>query len=140
MSAGRLTVAHLGGDAFAIDVAGHRVVVDQPASEGGADRGPTRTELFVGSLAACAAFFAGRFLRRHTPEGTALRVGCEFEMSDGRPSRVRRIDLTVIVGAPLSDDLRAGVLRAVERCTVQRSLRQAPEVGVSLETPVPIPA
>ena len=125
-------VTHLGGDAFAIDVGEHRVVVDQPVAAGGEDRGPTPTDLFVGSLASCAAFFARRFLRRHVPADTALEVDCVFEMSDERPARVREVVLTVQVGTTLPEDVRAGVLRAVEQCTVQNSLRTAPALAVRI--------
>src|SRR6266540_5083244 len=60
-----LTVTHLYGDAFEIEVRGHHLTVDQPVDAGGADLGPTPTELFAASLAACVGFYAVRFLRRH---------------------------------------------------------------------------
>ena len=132
MSAGHVAVTHLGGDAFAIDLGPHRVVVDQPASAGGEDRGPTPTDLFVGSLAACAGFFAWRFLRRHVPVGTSLAIGCVFDMSEDRPSRVAAVRLVIDVGAPLTDELHAGLVRAAERCTVRNTLENAPPVGVTV--------
>ena len=137
MSSGRVHVTHLGGDAFAIDLGRHRVVVDQPVGAGGDDTGPTPTDLFVGSVASCAAFFAGRFLRRHVAAGTSFDVDCVFETSEERPARVREIRLVVDVDAPLGDEVRAGLLRAVEHCTVHNSLRTAPEIAVSVREPEP---
>src|SRR6266498_6065514 len=61
----RLAVTHLSTDAYEIDIRGHRLTVDQPVEAGGANLGPTPTELFAASLAACVGFYAGRFLRRH---------------------------------------------------------------------------
>ncbi len=139
MSAGHVVVTHLDGDAFAIDLGHHRVVVDQPQAAGGEDRGPTPTDLFVGSLAACAGFFAGRFLRRHVPPGTPLSVSCDFEMSHDRPSRVERISLAIDVGASLTEDVRAGLLRAVDQCTVHNSIREQPRLSVAVRETAPTP-
>src|SRR6266536_1512116 len=61
----RLAVTHLHTDAYEIDIRGHRLTVDQPVEAGGENLGPTPTELFAASLAACVGFYAGRFLRRH---------------------------------------------------------------------------
>ena len=63
--AGQVAVTHVDGDAYAIVTRGHTVLVDQPAEAGGAGTAATPTELFVGSLASCVAFYAGRFLQRH---------------------------------------------------------------------------
>ena len=51
-----LSVTHQTGDRFQLQVRGHRLTCDQPSADGGDDQGPTPTELFVGSLAACVAF------------------------------------------------------------------------------------
>lgn len=54
-----LSVAHQAGDRFELQVRGHRLLCDQPPGRGGTDQGPTPTELFVASLAACVAFTPG---------------------------------------------------------------------------------
>ena len=46
-------------------VRGHRIMADRPSEAGGEDSAATPTELFVASLATCAAFYAGRYLTRH---------------------------------------------------------------------------
>jgi uncharacterized OsmC-like protein len=51
-----LSVTHQTADRFELQVRGHRLLCDQPLADGGDDQGPTPTELFVGSLAACVAF------------------------------------------------------------------------------------
>ena len=51
----RVTTDAIGGDAYTISVRGHVLRVDQPTDAGGGDTGPTPTELFVASLAACVA-------------------------------------------------------------------------------------
>jgi putative redox protein len=131
----RLAVTHLHTDAYEIDIRGHRLTVDQPVEAGGANLGPTPTELFAASLAACVGFYAGRFLRRHGLAAEGLRVHCEATMSRGRPARVEAITLRLDGLPVLADRQQAALLAVVEHCTVHNSIRQAPEVQLELAAP-----
>lgn len=130
-----ITVTHEHGDRMTIRVRGHDLVTDQPISGGGEDAGPTPTELFVASLAACVGFYAERFLRRHAPDA-GLSVTCDFAMSTDRPSRVASVDLRIDVPGPLREDLREALLRAVDHCTVHNSLRTPPAVRMEIRDSV----
>src|ERR671910_669426 len=88
-----ITVHHRGGDQFTIDVRKHSLTVDHPLDAGGEDLGPTPTELLVGSLAACMAFYARRFMKRHGLSED-LSVTADWELGN-RPTRVGRIDIWV---------------------------------------------
>ncbi|MFB4307423.1 OsmC family protein [Actinomadura sp. GTD37] len=131
-----MLVVHREDDAFAVLVRDHVIHVDQPYSAGGADTGPTPVELFVASLAACAAHYARRYLTRHGLPATGLEVTAGFAMGPSVPARVSRVDLRLRPPARLSDAQVAGMMAAVERCTVHNSLLDPPRVGVSLESPV----
>jgi len=121
-----ITVRHEAQDRFRIAIRGHELLVDQPAP-GGGDAGPTPTELFVASLAACAGFYARRFLARHgLPEGQ-LELSCEFEWAPDH-SRVTSIALRVALPRGVPDGLEAPLLRVIEGCTVHQSIRQMPIV------------
>ena len=121
-----ITVRHEAQDRFRIAIRGHELLVDQPAP-GGGDEGPTPTELFVASLAACAGFYARRFLARHgLPEGE-LAISCEFEWAPDH-SRVASIALRVELPSGVPDGLEAPLLRVIEGCTVHKSIRQMPIV------------
>ena len=128
----RLTVTSQFKDAYEIEIRGHHLMVDQPVPEGGADLGPTPTELFAASLAACVGFYAGRFLRRHGLATEGLRVSCSATMSSGRPTRVEAITLSLDGLPVLEDRQRAALLAVVDHCTVHNSIRQPPEVRVEL--------
>jgi len=52
-----IAARHEGGQRFALHIRGHELVVDQPPSAGGADAGPSSTELFVASLVGCIAHY-----------------------------------------------------------------------------------
>lgn len=133
-----VNVRHEAGDRYRIAVREHRLVVDQPLEAGGGDAGPTPTELFVASLAACVAFYAGRFLRRHGVAEGELAVACEFSMSTDPPSRVESIVMRLEVPTHLNEEERAGVLRATERCAVRNSIRWAPKIAILLAVPEPV--
>ena len=130
-----ISVRHEGRDRFRIQMRQHELVVDQPAPVSG-DDGPTPTELFVASLAACAAFFGRRFLaRRGVPDG-GLAVSCDWVWAPDR-TRVDRIDIRLEVPEPLTPELEAGLLRAAERCTVETTIRAQPHITRQVVVPTP---
>jgi putative redox protein len=133
-----LSVTHQNGDRFQLRVRGHRLACDQPLADGGTDQGPTPTELFVGSLAAC---YARRFLARHHLEAAGLRVEADFTMSPNRPAWVATVTLRLLLPQPLAENRRRALLAVVDHCTVHNSLRTPPEVRVTLAEPArPSPA
>lgn len=127
-------VRYEAGDRYGIEIGRHALVIDQPVEDGGADDGPTPTELFVASLASCAAFYAGRFLRRHDVAPEGMTVSASFEMAD-RPARVGSIKLTLCVPHALGNDLAARLQAVVEHCTVRNSLLAPPELSLHIDAP-----
>ena len=130
---GRVTVRHVGGDAYAVTARGHSMLVDQPAADGGHDAAATPTELLVASLASCVAFYTGRYLLRHGLDRAGLTVAADFAMAADRPARVGavRLQITVPGGVP---PLRTHALLAVaSHCTVHNTLHYPPEVSIELD-------
>ncbi len=121
-------VHHIQGDRSEIRIGHHVLVTDQPLDSGGGDTGPTPTEMFIASLAACAEFYVQRFLRRHLDSLDGLAVRASAQMSDDRPARVTRVDIAVQLPHGTPAELKNGVLRAADRCLVRESLRHPPEV------------
>lgn len=129
----RMMVRHIEGDRFTVGIRGHEVVVDQPVTDGGTDAGPTPTELFVGGLASCVAFYAGRFLARHGVERDGLSVDCDWEMAQDRPNRVGRIDIRLGLPASFPKKHHDRLMAVVEHCTVHNSMVQMPEIHITAE-------
>jgi putative redox protein len=127
-----MDVRFVAGEAYEVTVRGHRVLVDQPADHGGTDGGPTPTELFVASLAACVAFYAGRYLTRHGYSREGLAVSAGYEMASDRPARVGNIRVTVRVPADLPSQRWAALRAVVSHCTVHNSLASPPSVTIDL--------
>lgn len=127
----RITVTHLGGDAFDVHTRGHTFCTDQP-SPGRVEIGPTPTEVFVAGLAACAGYYAEHFLRRHNLPHQGLRVECDWALRAAAPSRITRVRMRVVPPEPLPQPWRDGLIAAVRECTVHNSLRQPPDIAVEV--------
>ena len=128
---GQLSVRHLDGDQFAIDIRGHTLLVDQPVQDGGIDQAPTPTELFIAGLASCVAFYARRFLARHELSTEGLAVDVQYEIG-GRPTRVTSITVDITPPAALPAERREAFLAVASHCTAHNSLMQPPAVHIAL--------
>jgi len=131
--AAQVDIGYLNGEAYEIRVRGHRVRVDQPADLGGDDSAPTPTELFVASLAACVAFYAGRYLTRHGLRRDGMAVHTDFDMATDRPVRVAAIRITVRAPDGFPAERRAALAAVASHCTVHNSLTTQPEISVTVE-------
>lgn len=134
----QITVRYEGNDRLRVGIRGHELMSDQPLGDGGEDLGPSPTELFVAGLAACVAFYAERYLRRHALPVEGLAVDCTFAFAKDRPARVATVELGLVLPMGFPEERRAGLLAVVEHCTVHNSIRQAPEVSITLHVGQPI--
>ncbi|MFF4582655.1 OsmC family protein [Streptomyces sp. NPDC001389] len=128
----RLEVTHVDGDAYVVDVGGHRLRVDQPTDAGGTDTAPTPTEMFAASLATCVAFYAGRYLLRHDLPRAGLVVRAEFTMATDRPARVAAVRIVIVPPPQLPEGRRAGLLAVASHCTVHNTLQRPPDIDIGL--------
>lgn len=129
-----LTVRHLGGDEFAIDVRGHTVLVDQPVEDGGNDAAPTPTELFLAGLASCVAFYARRYLARREIATEGFAVSMKYEMGS-RPARVATARVVLTPPPSLPTERLAAFLAVASHCTVHNTLAHPPLIEVVLDHP-----
>jgi uncharacterized OsmC-like protein len=127
-------VAPLVNKSYRVQIGSHSLTIDQPASAGGDDRGPTPVELFVASLAACVAHYAGSYLARHGLSADGLAVDADFAMADDSPARVASVTLMVTPPAGLPENRRAGLLAVASHCTLHNTLRDAPSVDIGLSS------
>ncbi|MCA2219000.1 OsmC family protein [Jidongwangia harbinensis] len=125
-----LDVTPCGGEQYEIEVRGHRIRVDQPATDGGADLAPTPTELFVASLAACVAYYAGRYLTRHGFDRAGMQVRAGFAMASDRPARVASIRIVVHPPAGFPAERIPALAAVASHCTVHNSLTDPPRIDL----------
>ncbi|MGW6268406.1 MULTISPECIES: OsmC family protein [unclassified Streptomyces] len=129
---GRIDVTHVSGPSYAVFVRDHELTVDQPVEAGGDNDGPTPVELFVASLAACVAYYAGQFLQRHHLPYENLRVRTEFDMAGDRPPRVAAVRMRIQTPGPLTAARQEALRAVVDHCTVHNSLRRLPRISVDI--------
>lgn len=108
------------------------MICDQPADNGGADRGMTPPELLLASLGTCSAHYAAEYLKaRNLPsEGLEVKVSATKIKP---PARLDGFRIEVIVPG-LDPVHEAGVKRAVDACLIHNTLARTP----SIETVVQI--
>lgn len=132
-----ITVSHVAGDRFAIELGEHTLMVDQPLQDGGEGTAPSPTELFVASLASCVAHYARRYLARHQLPTEGLTVRADYQIGTG-PARVSAVQVAVTVSPEVPPARREALLAVASHCTVHNSLTHPPAVQVTLE-PAPVP-
>ncbi len=129
-----IRIEHVSEDAFDVHIRDHVVRVDQKVADGGADSGPTPTELFVAGLAACVGYSARRFLARHELPAAGLSVTAR-STGAAKPARVGRIQVEIALPRDFPPERGAALLAVASHCSVHSSLKQPPEVEVALGEP-----
>jgi uncharacterized OsmC-like protein len=131
------------GETFAIesDIRGHKVVIDQPASAGGADSGCTPLELLFASLAGCIGNI-GRIVamqKRIELRGMDIRVEGTLDVDGllGKPIDGRigfdGVTISVNVDADMTDEEKDAFIHEVDRrCPVSENLLNATPVNIKL--------
>jgi len=116
---------------------GHRVICDQPSSNGGADAGMTPPEFLLVSLGTCAGFYAAQYLKTRSLPADGLRIKVAAEKAT-QPARLGNFRIEVT--APnLDPQHQAGILRAVKACLIHNTLLNAPAIDIVLNAPVEAP-
>lgn len=132
-STNHVSVKHMTGDRFAIDIRDHQLYTDQPVADGGYDTAPAPTELFAASIASCVAFFAHRYLVRHHIDEDGLDVTLDYELG-GRPARITHIDIVITPPRALPEERRDAFIAVASHCTLHNTLDAPPTTRIQLNT------
>jgi uncharacterized OsmC-like protein len=132
-----VTTFYLGDSRFEVAARGHRVICDQPLSNGGADTGMSPPEFLLASLGTCAAYYAVQYLKTRglAADNLTVRVSAE---KGRQPARLASFRIEVCV-PQLSEQHEAGLLRAVKACLIHITLKTQPEIEVALNTVGQVP-
>jgi len=127
-------IFHKGGVKFEAAARGHRVVCDQPPTNGGLDGGMTPPEFLLVSLGACAGFYAAQYLQARSLPADGLHIKVSAEKAR-QPARLGRFQIEV-TAPELDEQHQAGILRAVKACLIHNTLLNAPAIDIVLAAPV----
>jgi putative redox protein len=127
-----MQVEYAGKRSFKVKVRQHEFVTDLPEKAGGGDTAPTATEIFIGSLAACAGLYAARYLETAKLDPAGLTVGVDWDFHETKKT-VGHIYLTV--KAPNADlgARKKALLAAAGQCVIHNTMKEYPDMKISVE-------
>jgi len=126
-----------GGVCSEVKMRSHTIVLDSSRDEGGDDRGPTPTEMFLASLGSCIMINISRI-------GQKMKLGLKdvhmeitgIKEHNEHPSSFVTLNVDISVKADTQDPekLERLVRLAEENCTVSNTLRNAVKPCVRLQS------
>lgn len=118
----------------------HELLADEPASVGGADKGPSPYELLLASLGACTTMTLRMYADRKgwplptvTVELNHYRVhakDCEDCESD--EGMISRIDRRLTIEGDFTDEQRRRLVEIAEKCPVHKTLTGEVKIDTEL--------
>ncbi len=126
-----MVVTHDGGNQFAIQIRGHRLVVDQPAGIG-ADAGPMPIELLGAALGSCVALYVQQFCEARDLSTEGLEVSVQQQGAKS-PARVASFEVSVKLAAEMPPHYVELLERVARSCPAHHTLAHGAEVSVSVE-------
>ncbi len=125
-------IDHIEGSKFQAVARGHRVISDQPPALGGSDQGMTPPELLLASLGTCAGYYAAQYLQTRALPTKGLKVLVSAEKGSA-PARLASFRVEVEAPNVIDERHRDGLLRAVQKCLIHNTLRQASDINVLVQ-------
>jgi putative redox protein len=104
-----------------LEIREHRLIVDEPQEKGGTDQGPTPSELLAASLATCTAITMEMYANRKEWGLGTVEIAVDYK--EGTTDDPPTFDLTITLGAQLSDENRDRLLTIAGKCPVHRALK-----------------
>jgi len=123
----RIDTSFPGGVRVEAMVRGHVLATDQPTGYGGDDSAPSPFELYLGSIATCAAFYAAQFCRKRNLPTEGLAVSMEAS-KDPDTHQLAMIQIDVTVPDDFPEKYRTAIVRSIDQCAVKRSLEAPPRI------------
>ena len=115
-----------------VEIREHRLIADEPEAKGGTDQGPAPSELLAASLGTCTAITMEMYAGRKEWGLGTVEVAVDYTeaTADDPPT----FDVTITLGAELSEENRDRLLTIAGKCPVHKALKsQEVVINDSLE-------
>lgn len=119
-----IAVSFLGGVAIEANVEGQRVRTDHPPPLGGGTAA-SPFDLFLASIATCMSFYALRFCQERGIPTEGLGLSFDVQQDEAK-KRVLAFRATLTLPAGFPEKYRDAIRRAVDQCTVKRTVLEPP--------------
>ena len=119
------------GDGLKVDAlcGSHTIRTDQPVKSGGEASAPDPFTCFLGSLGTCAGYFIARFCqsRNISTEDIQIQISNDFNET---LHIAENIAIAIALPASFPEKYRSALLRAVDQCTVKKTILHRPNIEV----------
>ncbi len=125
MSTTRTVTAVNGATPYVVtleDRLGHHWLADEPLEAGGANKGPSPTELLLSSLGACTAMTVRMYAERKGWPLTGVEVQLEFNPEDTPAGEGNDIRRTITLQGQLNHEQRERLLDVANKCPLHKVL------------------
>jgi putative redox protein len=106
---------------------GHELLIDEPESAGGSDRGPSPTRLLAAALASCTAITMEMYAQRKEWDLSDVEVIVDMEYERAVPSS---FEVTLRLPRALSEEQRERLKTMAARCPVHKALSHDRDVTI----------
>ena len=122
-----MTVTFPGGKQVTAHYDGFDIATDQSRDSGGEGSAPEPYDLFLASLATCAAYYVMKFCegRSISTDGVSLHQSWE---RDEKTKKLVRIKITIRVPQDFPEKYHRALVRAADTCAVKKTLADPPEI------------
>jgi putative redox protein len=125
----------------------HVLLADEPVAVGGNDTGPNPYDYLVAALGACTAMTLRLYARQKKWPLQKVRVllkhdkvhAADCATCETKEGKIDRIERTIGLDGPLSDDQKKRLLEIADRCPVHRTLTSEILIQTQLAEPTAAP-
>ena len=127
-----ITLKYQKGLRFAVEVRGHKFLVDMPKESKGEDQGPSPADLLASALGACMGMHMALYCRTAGLSCEGMEMNLVYNLIQEQ-DRKRIGAVTIDVNLPQSLGAReAALLRAAQNCIVRNTLGKGPEIDIAI--------
>src|SRR5881227_3628317 len=118
------------GFAQEVKIDSHELYVDEPASYGGTDTGPSPYDLLLAALGSCTSMTIGLFARKRRWPLEQITVSLhhskihakDCDDCETKEGRIDRIEMEIHLEGALADEQRAKLMEIAGKCPVHQTL------------------